>query len=410
MQKRVNEQKAEEDRRAGQSDAATAIMRRQMEEYQQQMQTWMTEMNDWMKTQSLTDEKMREMRQMIKQQMEQVRQVAQSAQFMAAHGPGSVPGPGQGPGAVPGVLPGSGPPETSSATSDAANQHSLAPPAFAAPGAAIQGPGAGPPKVSQMATSISGAAPGSQPLRPEGLGFPAPHGLPPFDPLRPPPMFQPGRGPPPQTLPPNFQPHNPPPGFRPIGVNTAAPSPGAPLRSPLGSPPAAPTIPMSDGANETAPVDGADIPQKYKPCFSFRRGKCPLTEESCPYSHNIARIDKPCFAYNQAACRFDGDCCTYQHVCKNCGGPEPAVNCGCGGELKLPDKLSAGMVDRLKKRFYWKEMEKIAKQRGEKGGIWRNNRSPSPEICGKWNDKGLDHCPVKTGCRYICVWRRFLHV
>ena len=61
VQKRVNEQRAEEDRRAGQSDAATAIMRRQMEEYQQQMQTWMVEMNDWMKTQSLTDEKMKEM-------------------------------------------------------------------------------------------------------------------------------------------------------------------------------------------------------------------------------------------------------------------------------------------------------------------------------------------------------------
>ena len=57
VQKRVNEQRAEEERLAGQSDAATAIMRRQMEEYQQQMQTWMVCMRRFfaMKDQNTND-------------------------------------------------------------------------------------------------------------------------------------------------------------------------------------------------------------------------------------------------------------------------------------------------------------------------------------------------------------------
>jgi hypothetical protein len=50
-------------------------MRRQMEEYQQQMHTWMIEMNDWMKSQALPPEKHREMQKMIQTQMEQVKQV-----------------------------------------------------------------------------------------------------------------------------------------------------------------------------------------------------------------------------------------------------------------------------------------------------------------------------------------------
>ena len=155
---------------------------------------------------------------------------------------------------------------------------------------------------------------------------------------------------------------------------------------------------MLDESMEEAPVDGGSIPHKYKPCFNFRRGKCQLTEEECPYSHSIERKDKPCIAFNQKACRFDEECCTYQHVCKNCGGPQPAVDCGCA-EKRLPDKLHDRMVIRLRKRFYWKEMERVAKERGEKGGLWRNNRSPSPAMCDKWNDKGLFHCPMKSNCR-----------
>ena len=381
VQKRVNEQRAEEERRAGQSDGATAIMRRQMEEYQQQMQTWMTEMNDWMKTQSLTQEKLREMRQMIKAQMEQVRQVAQSAEYMASHGPGNPPAD----------------PAAATPAPGAPSQHPQAPPQYGAPPtASLPKPGApeidGPKMSSLPGGTPAGLPTGSQPpLGPDAMSLPPPHGLPAFDPMRPPPMFQPGRGPVPQGLPPNFQPQNPPPGFKPVSINPTAPGGGAPLRPPLGSPPMAPTTAMQDGANE-------ESAQKYKPCFNFRRGICKLSEEECPYSHSIEKSDKPCIAFNQAACRFDAECCTYLHECKNCGGPEPAVKCECD-EQRLPDKLSGSMVMRLKKRFYWKEMEAVAKGRGEKGGLWRNNRSPSPDICVKWNDRGLFYCPLKSKCR-----------
>lgn len=326
---------------------------------------------------------------MIKQQMEQVRQVAESAEFMATHGPGNVPGA----------------PESSSASqavATATGQHPQAPP-YGAPPTGLPRPttpGMAPPKSNPISVGPhSSGLSSSQPLRPEGLSLPPPNGMPPFDPMRPPPMFQPGRGPPPQALPPSFQPHNPPPGYaKPIGVNTGPPSAGGPpLRPDMGSPPMAhPRAHPDEGSNYDDATN--DSSQKYKPCFNFRRGKCPMTEESCPYSHSIERKDKPCIAYNQASCRFDNDCCTYQHVCKNCGGPNPAIQCGCGQE-RSPDELKPPMIERVKKRFYWKEMERVAKDRGEKGELWRNNRSPSPDICVKWNEKGMGQCPLNDSCR-----------
>ena len=169
------------------------------------------EMNDWMKTQSLAADKLKEMRDMIKQQMAQVRQVAQSAEFMSAHGPGAVPP--------------DAPPASSAAAAGApSGPHPQAPPAFGAPppGGMVRG---GPPPSTDPKLNPPPAGPRPGP-GPDPLSLPPPHGLPPFDPLRPPPMFQPGRGgpAPAQALPNPFS--KPPPGYKP-----GAPAGGLPPTS-----------------------------------------------------------------------------------------------------------------------------------------------------------------------------------